>query len=127
VRSLKILSVTEDESVYVGNGVVEWRVYIENNGRKEVCCFVDMEGPVFRYGNRQIVRSSRSVCAFPGQDNYSGLTGVTTHIGTTGRFRPGRRPIGLDGLPQGQGQDQDQDLGEAFGDPPVTGQFGQTK
>lgn len=80
---------SRSEFVDAGNGVVEWRIYIENSGQKEICCFVDMEGPRFSFGNRKIVRDSRAVCAFPGRDNYMGLLGVTTQLGPTETFRPG--------------------------------------
>jgi len=47
-----------------------------------------MEGPRFSFGNKQWVRDSRAVCAYPGRDNYMGLLGVTTQIGQTNTFRP---------------------------------------
>lgn len=76
------------EFVDAGNGIVEWHIYIQNNGRAQVCCFVDMEAPRFSFGNRQWVRDSRALCAYPGRENYTGLRGVTTQIGETTTFGP---------------------------------------
>ena len=75
-----------DESAYVGDGVVEWRVYIRNNGDSRVCCTVDLEGTRFSYGDRDIVRDRRQMCVYPGRESYVGLTGVTTELGTSTRW-----------------------------------------
>jgi hypothetical protein len=75
-----------NEFVDAGNGVVEWRVYLYNNGRRQMCCFVDMAGPRFSFGNRQLVHDSRALCAYPGRENYTGLRGVTTQASQSGTF-----------------------------------------
>lgn len=87
-----------DESAYVGNGVVEWRVVVRNNGSRRICCMVDMEAPVFRFGNRLIASDRRRICVYPGNENYVSLVGVTTQLGATGKWdgglpKDGEKPL----------------------------------
>lgn len=75
-----------DESAYAGNGVVEWRVWLRNNGVERLCCRMDLEATRFSFGNRDIATDSSQICAYPGKEEYHALQGVTTVVGTTGSF-----------------------------------------
>jgi hypothetical protein len=67
------------EFVYAGNGLVEWRIFVRNESRQLVCCFVDMRAPRFTLGNSQYVSDHRRICVYPGREEYTGLVGVTTN------------------------------------------------